>query len=497
MKFLDRARGLIGRSAFAGKTTPIGVNIDDAFVVKMREMLGGNLSVQPTTQLEWTLGEVDIASQSADLGDLSYAARLCRAVRRDSVVAGLQTTKSGGVIRLPKEWFGDDEVVDELTNMDAGTPVFDLLCPPSELKAMSDDTDYFCISFGELVPVAGRPYPVLERKDPEHCVYMWQYDQWFFRSIAGLIPINPGDGRWVINYAGPRLAPWQNGLFHPVGRSWVRKDNMQALKDNWSFTLANAARVAFGPVGATEPQQRSWFRQIASWGINNAFFTPPGWDVKVVESNGRGWEGFDTAIKLANEDFMIALAGQLVSTTGGTGFSSEDLYAAIRYDLIQGTATPLAHTISTQVIPYYTWLTHPEKLEHSPGFRFKVQRPADMKAEAAILTALGNGAKALLEVAKQAGYQLDVARVFGRFGIDLTRLPQLDDASRITLTPSALAAVVTIDEARRSLGLSALGGKRGSMTIQEIVESYKESPDQLGRDGMANKRANDTEDEAA
>lgn len=497
MSFLDRARGLLGRSIFAGKTPAIGNALDSAFIARAREMLGGQLAIQPRTQLEWTLGEVDLASQAADMGDLSYAARLCRAVRRDSVVAGLQTTKSGGVIRLPKEWFGDEEVVEELTSTTAGTPLFDLLCPPSELKAMSDDTDYFGISFGELVPVQDRIFPVLERKDPEFCVYLWNYDQWFFRSVGGLIPITPGDGRWVVNYAGPRLAPWQSGLFHPVGRSWVRKDNMQALKDNWSFTLANAARVAFGPLGATEPQQLNWFQQIAAWGINNAFFTPPGWDVKVVESNGRGWEGFDTAIKLANEDFMIALAGQLVSTTGGSGFSSEDLYSAIRYDLIQGTAVPQAHTISTQVIPYYTWLTHPEKLQDSPGFRYKVQRPADLKAEATILTALGNGAKSLMDVAKQSGYKLDVARVFARFGIDLTRLPSTDGTSTLVVPPQAALAAITLDEVRRELGFPPLGDKRGRMTIQEVTEYYKEHPNKLVDDGMATKGANDDESEAA
>jgi hypothetical protein len=470
VSFLDRAAALLSRSIYDGIAKVPGVSVDSRLVTSIREALGGNLTPLPTTKLEWFLEEVDQASRLADLGDLSMAAKLCRAMRRDPVISGLLATKSGGITRLPKRWTGNEAVVESLTRTDRGVSVFDLMCPPTELRKMADDADFLKVAFAELVPVQGRPYPVLERKDPEHFVYLWQYNQWCFRSNAGLIPVTPGDGRWVINFAGPRIAPWQDGNWHAIGRSWVRKDSLQHLKSNWAFHLANAARVAVSPRSATKEGRAQWLQQIGSWGINSVFNAPEGWDVKLLESNGRGWEGFDTSIKEANEDFMIALAGQLVSITGGTGFSSEDLYASIRYDLIQESATPLAHTISTQVLPYYTYLTDPGAFEESPCYTYDVKRPSDLTAEASIYTALGAGLAALEDAAAKHGLTVDAAAVFSKYDIDVKRKPAGNTpTAKLALAPTDIAKVVTVDEARVSQGLPPIGDDRGSMTIDELV----------------------------
>lgn len=480
MSFLLDAAGLLARSVFEGKNPLPGFKIDSEIVTTIREALGGNLTPPPATKLEWFLEEVDAASRLADLGDLTLAAQLCRAMRRDPVISGLLATKSGGITRLPKKWFGSAEVIDALTTNEHGVSRFDLMCPPTELRKMADDADFLKVSVGELVPVKGRPYPVLERKDPEFLVYLWQYNQWCFRSNAGLLPIEPGDGRWVLHLAGPRLSPWQDGNWHALGRSWVRKDSLQHLKSNWAFHLANAARVAISPRAATNTQRAQWFQQVAAWGINTVFNTPEGWDVKLLESNGRGWEGFDTSIKEANEDFMIALAGQLVSITGGTGFSSEDLYASVRYDLIQETATPLAHTVSTQVLPFYTYLNHRDQFEDAPGFQYDVRRPSDLTSEAAIYTALGAGLKSIEEASAKYGLDIDAAAVFRKFGLDVKRRPAGDTpTAKLTLAPTDVAKVVTVDEARLSQGLPSIGDERGAMTIQELADSLSASPEAL------------------
>jgi hypothetical protein len=484
MGFLDRAAALLSRSVFEGKQTLPGWAIDSPIVTSIREALGGNLTPPPRTRLEWFLEEVDIASEAADMGDMSQAAQLCRAMRRDPVISGLLATKSGGITRLPKKWYGSPKVISALTDTEGGTPVFDLLCPPTELRKLADDADFLKIAVAELVPVKGRSYPVLERKDPEALVYLWNYNQWCFRSTAGILPIMPGDGRWVLHFAGPRIAPWQDGNWHSLGRSWVRKDSMQHLKQNWAFHLANAARVAVAPQGSTKEQRANWFRQIASWGINSVFHTTPGWDVKLLESNGRGWEGFDTSIEDANKDFMIQLAGQLVSITGGTGFSSEDLYATVRYDLIEEAARPLAHTVSTQVIPWFTYQNHPDEFEQSPGYVYDVKRPDDLSKEASIYTALGAGVKALEDAARQHGLQIDVAKVFARYGLDVTKRPEGNTASaRLTLAPTDLAKVFTVDEVRASQGYGPIGDDRGKLTLQELTDSMVNNPEELVQAG--------------
>jgi len=214
--------------------------------------------------------------------------------------------------------------------------------------------------------------------------------------------------------------------------------------------------------------------------VNSIFSAPEGWDVKLLESNGEGWKGFDTTIKQANEDFMIGIAGQLVSVTGGTGFSSEDLYSSVRFDLIQETAIPMAHAISTQVLPWYTQLNFPDLLDRSPGFKFDVKRPTDLNPEAAIYTALGAGLAALQEAASRFGLDISVQSIFAKFGIDTKLKPQGQvPATRLTLAPTDVAKVVTVDEARVSQGLPRIGDERGDLTIFELVQALSKQPDEM------------------
>jgi hypothetical protein len=417
LSLLQRATSLIGKSVYEGFVKAPGFSLDSDMVTLIRQMLGGNLQTLSTTRLEWFLEDVDIASQAADLGDLEMAAHLTRAMRRDPVISGLLATKSGGITRLPKMWFGSERVREELDRNESGQTVFDHFCPQTELRQMADDADFLKVSLAELVPVQGRRYPVLERKDPKDLFYLWPFGCWIFRSVSGIIPVTPGDGRWVLHLSGPRVTPWQYGNWHPAGRAWVRKDSNQALKDNWAFHLANAARVAVSPQGSTPAGRANWFQQIASWGINSVFHTLPGYDAKLLESNGIGWEGFDSTIKECNEAFMIQFAGQLVSVTGGTGFSSEDLYASVRYDLIEDTAVPLAHTISTQALPWFTAWTFPEEIDDSPGYKYDVRRPTDLSAEASIYTALGAGIESLVRIAAVKRIGINVGELLQKFGV--------------------------------------------------------------------------------
>jgi len=477
VSFVSRAAQLVGKSVYEGFVSPPGFRADSTIVETVRKLFGGNLQTLASTRLEWVLEDVDIASQAADWGDLEPAAQLCRAMRRDAVISGLQTTKNGGILRLPRIWTGSERVIDELEKAESGIRTFDLLCPPSELKQLADDADFLNVAVGELVPVQGRAYSVLERKDPKDLFYLWPFNCWILRTAAGIVPITPNDGRWVLHLSGPRVTPWQFGKWHPAARVWVRKESNQALKDNWAFKLANAARVAMAPQASTEKGRQNWFQQVADWGINTVFSAIPGYEVKLIESNGRGWEGFDSSIKECNEAFMIQFAGQLVSVTGGTGFSSEDLYASVRYDLIEDTAVPLAHTISTQIIPWFTEWMFPDEAEESPGFKYDVRRPTDLSAEASIYTALGSGVQQLEEAATKKGLDLNVAKIFAHFGLDVTRKPKADvPAVRLTLAPTDLAKVVTVDEARVSQGLPPIGDERGKLTIQELTESLASDP---------------------
>jgi phage gp29-like protein len=262
----------------------------------------------------------------------------------------------------------------------------------------------------ELVPVEGRDYPVLVRLDPRFLTYRWNENRWYFRSFMGLIPITPGDGRWVLHTPGGRNTPWQHGLCWALGRAWVRKTHAALHRDNWEAKLANPARVAKAPAGASDEQRQGWFQKVAAWGVNTVFSMPAGYDVALLESNGRGWESFLKTIEEQTREIQIALAGQTVTTDGGAGFSNSDIHKSIRADLIK--------ELNTQAIPAFVLSRFGEDaLTRCPVMSWDVTPPRDLKAEAEAMNTAGMALRMLTEALEAHGIQVDASAFCSKFGI--------------------------------------------------------------------------------
>jgi hypothetical protein len=433
----DHVRALLGVSAYQ-PAPRLATSLDSPQVETIREAIGGQLQPIPVTPTRWYLSDLEAAEIQADQGQIRSAAQLMRAAFRDGVLAGVMSTRTSGLVRLPKRFNGNPEIILSLeqgSTIEARS-VFDEMCPASELAMLVRDGETLGVGVAELVPVDGRDYPVLVRLDPEFLVYVWSENRWYFRSVAGMIPIVPGDGRWVLHTPGGRIAPWQSGLWRALGRAYIRKEHANLHKDNWEGKLANPARVAVAPQGATEEQAQSWFRSVLAWGVNTVFGMKPGYDVKLVESNGRGHESFEKTIADQNNEFVIAVCGQTVTTDGGTGFANADVHRSIRADLIKATADALAYTVNTQILPQYV-VAHfgEDALANGATIEWDVAPPKDKTAEATSLTSAAGAIKALTEALAPSGRTVDVDALCTRFGVPLVRAEQAAAAPVADVVP--------------------------------------------------------------
>jgi hypothetical protein len=420
---LDRLRALLGISAYQ-PTTRTALALTSGTVERMRRNQGGQIQPLPISRTRWYLADVEAATIAADVGQLGLAAQLMSAAHGDGVLAGVMSTRTGGLVRLPKRFSGAAEVVSalEVGSAAEARSVFDEMCPASELEQLARDGVELGVGVAELVPVEGRDYPVLVRLDPEFLIYQWSDGQWYFRSIAGMIPIVPGDGRWVLHTPGGRIAPWRNGLWRALGRAFVRKEHANLHKDNWEAKLANPARVAIAPNGASEAQKEGWFRRVMAWGVNTVFGMTPGYDVKLLESNGRGHESFEKTIADQNNEFVMAVAGQTVTTDGGAGFANADVHRSIRADLIKATADALAYTVNTQVIPQFVAARFGEDaLANGALVEWDVAPPKDKTSEATALVQVASAITQLGDALAARGFALDVEALTTRFGVPVVR----------------------------------------------------------------------------
>jgi Protein of unknown function (DUF935) len=405
MNWRSAVARVLGLQVAANDTGPLG---------------GGHLSPPPQSVTRWYLADLERAIHEADQGDLQRAALLCRSLRRDGVLLGVLSTRTGGLVRLQKRFSGDPQIVAALQGRKRRRGLFNQMFPAPELALLAADGILLGVGVAQLLPVEGRPFKVLRRLDPQWLMYRWTEDRWYYRSIAGLIPIAPGDGNWVLHCPGGKSEPWTHGLWASLGRSYIAKEHAFLHRENYSAKLANAARAAVAPIGATDHQRQGFLQKVIAWGVNTVFELPVGWDVKLIESNGRGYEVFKDTIQKSDEEMIIAIAGQLVTTTGGAGFQNSNIHATIRSDLIQDTGEGLAHTINEQAIPPWVNDTYgADALEVAAEVEWDTRPPKDLKAEAEAISA---AAKALVDAnaaLQPYGKQVDEVEIAVRFGIPI------------------------------------------------------------------------------
>lgn len=517
----ELAARLLGVSAYQPPPTTHYVN--DEVIEEARKRSGGNLAPLPATRLRWYMQDLETAQRAADMGDLMMAAQLYRAMRRDGNISGLLETRASGLIRLPRTFSGPEALVTAMKAMNGSRSVFDETFPPSECSLMVQDGIMLGAALGELVPVPGRAHPVMIRQEPEFLLYRWNENQWYFRSVGGLVPITPGDGRWILHIPMGRMSPWHFGKWIACGDAFISKSHAKNYRGNFGGKLANPARVLTAPLGANEPERYGMLSALARWGINTVFELPVGWDAKLLESNAAGssvrvWRDDEAS---ANDDVRMALAGQIVTSDGGSGFINGDLFKSIRADLIQTDGDSWAHTLNTQGLPALAYALQGQNgLDALASVAFETKQPADAVRETTVLQGVAIAVKMLNEALGPLGLQVSAEEIRARFdlpvvtaaaqssgdladvtsaialakangvrpkpeailailsalGVEAEEVPAEKTVVALDLAPTDVAKVVTVDEARRSRGLPGKGDERYISELDKPTEPSDNEP---------------------
>jgi hypothetical protein len=430
MAWYDRIAALLGISGYSRPGRELAR--DPAEVERRRRAVGGQIQLPSQPQTRWYLDDIEEAELDASRGILCRASRLVQAVRSDGIVQGA-LQKRTAFVRLPRIFRGraDSSLSAEIVrSLQVGyeRSLFDEMCPSSALESIAGDGIFLGAAIGYLQPVPGRDHPVLVRLSPEFLRYSHFEDQWYYSTTVGELPITPGDGRWVLHLPGGRLAPWEFGCWRAVGQAWVRKDHAANALDAWESTLANPLRIAVAPRATDADGLVQFFEQVLSWGRNTVISMLPGYEVRLVESNGRGADSFRKTIEAAEREIVIALLSQTVTTDGGTGFANAGIHEHGEASLIGKTAASLAHTLSTQVLP--PWIVGrwgEEALDEACVMSWDIAPVRDLEARARALSTVATAIEALgraLTSNPAGAAQLDLDALMSEFGIPLRRAPE-------------------------------------------------------------------------
>lgn len=445
---------LIGISTFSPPTVP-GPQLGDESVNAARSVVGGMLETIPAVRLRWYPPDIEKAQRSAQSGDLAIIGQLNESMRQDGVIRGLLDARSS-VVNFPRRFYGSPSVVYELlAKNNSDRDVYEEMIPSSEARLMVSDEIICGVAIGEMVPVRGRDFPVLVRRFPQNLYFLASKNQWFYRSIVGLIPITPGlfdenGNGWVLHIGGGRLAPWNSGRWMSVGRSYINKTATIYARQSYEMKHAHPARVGVSTLGATEDQDRSMLQGLIQWALNAAFVLKPGWDIKLIESNGQGIKVYGESIKTYNEDIATALCGSAVMLQGTVGFSNMDPFQGVAFDLMRTSSSAWDHTVNTQILPAFIarrWGI--DALANATTIETDVSKPQDRKVEAETMVVLANAITGLVDaIAKaqtaagveQTALALNVDELLARNGIPTVLVPS------IVTTPAANDVAHAADE---------------------------------------------------
>lgn len=404
--------------------------LNDPSVVRIRELLGGGLYRSRVTSTILYLDDLDAAIQSADLGQLTAACQLLQSVDQNPVIQGLMATRTSGLARLPVKWAGDPEVISILkqgivanaTTGDNPNSLYDYLVPPEERSRFSEDAIRLGVAVGELQPSTSG-LPLFRQLDPAGLQYRLDTNTWVYNSVAGPVVIEPGvwpkddrESAFVLYTAG-RTTPWRRGLWKALLQCYIVALHALNYRSAWESKLANPARVGTTPLGADEEIDQRLFEQLAGWGVNTTFGLKPGQDIKLIESNGRGYECFSNTIKEQIEQIIYLISGNTVVADGGSGFQNASLFRAIRGDLIQADANALAHVENYQILPLIVEaLGYPDSVVTR---EYVTTPPADLNTSASALTQVAAAISNLTTAFEEAGgtQRLDVAAICNQFAI--------------------------------------------------------------------------------
>lgn len=442
----------------------LGAGIKNVFKKKKDESTVRTLKVTQHFGRVWTDADREAAMMEAEDGRFFKLGQILDAMRGDGKIRGLLHTRTSGMLSLPPLFEGDDLAVDALRGKperdDAVTGeksphvpgMWNRIVPKNALTLMLFDGIMAGVAIGYLED-DHRPGEATWRKLKHLNIHQLQYrqhtEEWFYQDrVRGELRVNPGDGRWVLFTPYGRNRPWVHGAWNACARAFVTKDGARCDQDRWARSLADALRYIETNQNSNEPDYLAMLDFVQNhWAHVPGVVLPAGAKAGVVESQGKGYEIYSRQWEQANDEIVVSLAGQTVTSEGGNGFAAGDVWRGIDSDLIQAIADATGEWIADEILSPYT-----EHICLGRGIvrvAWSVREQAQKVAAGEAAKVAAEALKALNEVAAVEGKRAKMASFLTGIGVDVEFAdiaPPAPPVAQVAPSLTQLDGVTTSDE---------------------------------------------------
>jgi len=317
----------------------------------------------------WELGDQDAAMREAEQGNFRHIAELYDGMRGDGLIRGLLALRAGlpGLRPVIK---GDPFVIDRLRGREAEydekTGVQVQCRIQGAMERVLPRAERTKIVACGIMAGAGIGYMDDDPRsggwrraralDLHFLSYVHNEDAFYYQDAKlGRLRVNEHDGRWLLYLPYGRHRPWAYGAWYPCSKPFITKYGAVIDRSRWSRFLADALRFIQMNEDASEQHLQDMVNFMrVGWQYTGGLVAPKGYTPGMVESTGKGYEVYCDTEDRGDKEIMIAIAGQVVTTEGGKGFSKGDIWQDIAASLVQETADTVSEWADEDIWSHWT-----------------------------------------------------------------------------------------------------------------------------------------------
>jgi phage gp29-like protein len=310
----------------------------------------------------------------------------------------------------------------------------------------------------------------------------WGLRRYIALSQDGQIPIEPGDGKWLLHSKYDPYRAWIFGAVRAVAEPWLLRHFAFRDMARYSEVHGLPIRVAETPASADATERSQYAAQVAALGTETTLLLGKGVDEQnsygfnLVEAKDPAWEVFSALIGQCDMAIVLALMFQNLTTEVKTGsYAAVQGHMDVRQNGIQADNAAWRYTLRNQVIRPFALFNFGDP-ELAPTTEWDVTPLDQIDAKVGRFQKFMTG----VEVGRRGGWEFkeeEKMRQWASAAMGFEGLPEFKitqpvssgmggtNQSKLPFTDVDPAQVVKVNEAREMNGLPPIPG--GDVTIAE------------------------------
>lgn len=352
---------------------------------------------------------------------------LCDSMLRDDRIMGVTDTRLNALMGLPRTYEPTDKkksqgIADDLEDL------WEEMFPLDHLSALLKWGIYLGVGLAELRwDTSRRPWmPRLYTWHPQYLYWDWAQRQFYIATQSdSVVPINPGDGKWVLYTPYGYQYGWINGKVRALAQPWIIRKFTYRDWARYCEVHGLPIRKAVAPMDAKQEHKDRFTREMAALGSESVVQLGqngkdgPNFDLQLLEAQANTYEGFMELLSKVEDSIAINLLGQNLTTeVKGGSFAATKAHDRVRGDVLKFDAKSLGLCLKKQALtPWVRFnydFNNAEALTPTP--RWMTDPPEDKGDKAQGLLFLAQA----LQTFRNSGITPDVKEILTDFDVPFT-----------------------------------------------------------------------------